>query len=560
MRKKITSMVTLLFFAFFCVSCTSTKKLKIEKETDLPQESAGILGVQKKSGEYIEFVKHGRGRIEGGFIKGFVDNKFLELNRADFKSTVEYWENGIKKYSMIKTNDGKTYKALSAEEKENSIRFRVQLISPELISIPVAEVELLWTINNAPLKTLVAVIGGFALVYGAVRGLIALLKESCPFIYSFDGREYIFDAEPYGGAICPGMQRTEWCNLEHLRPVTGKYRIKITNEVDETQRTDEVKLLVVDHPGGMLVAADETGGMHTFARPQPPDQAYDRDGNSITGRVAADDRLFWVTPENALDPETRNSMKDELTFEFRKPRDVRTVKILFNGCNTLWASQMLRRFLELRGNEVGAHYQMLNERGPFYQALMEWNRDAELYLLQLRVEKPSGWRTMGTMVGGGPFVSESKAYVVDIRDIPGDVLKIRLTPPAGFWMINHIAVDYSDDAPVQATELSAVQGEDSQGQDVLGLLDKTDGRYLEMPEIGNEASLVFEAPQLKNGLERSVFLKASGYYDIHLHAQGESQRGLLKRFREDPDFAIEYGLREYLEWQKDNLNEADGVK
>jgi hypothetical protein len=560
MKKKTVSIFTLLFFVFFCVSCTSTKKLKIEKETDLPKESAAILGVQKKSGEYIEFVKAGRGRIEGGFIQGLIDNKFLELNRADFKYTEQHWENGIKKYSMIKTNDGKTYKVLAAEEKENSIRFHIQLISPELISVPHAEVELLWTIKDAPLKTLVVVLGGAALVVGAGMGLVALLKESCPFIYSFDGREYVFDAEPYGGATCPGMQRTEWCNLEHLRPVAGKYRIKITNEVDETQRTDEVKLLAVDHAPGMLVAADEAGVMHTFARPRPPDQAYDREGNSITGRVVADDRLFWVTPEDALDPETRNSMKDELTFEFTKPDGAQAAKLLFNGCNTLWASQMLRRFLELRGSEVGDYYRVLNQRGPVYQALMDWNLNAELYRLQLLVETSSGWRAKGSLVGGGPFASENKAYMLDIRDVPGNVLKIRLTPPAGFWMINHIAVDYSGDAPVQVAELTVVQGMDSQGQDALGLLDKTDGRYLDMPEIGNEALLVFEAPPLKKGLERSVVIKASGYYDIHLRAEGECQQGILSRFIVNPDAAIEFSLREYQKWRRESTDKAAGVE
>jgi hypothetical protein len=61
----------------------------------------------------------------------------------------------------------------------------------------------------------------FAATIGVLVGsltvaiLIALAsKKSCPFIYSFDGEKYVFDAEPLGGAISKAFERTDYNKLK----------------------------------------------------------------------------------------------------------------------------------------------------------------------------------------------------------------------------------------------------------------------------------------------------------------------------------------------------------
>ena len=79
------------------------------------------------------------------------------------------------------------------------------------------------------------------LAAGTAVGVLIALGESpekppdtsCPFVYSLDGERYHFDSETFAGAAMPGMDRTDYDNLERLLPVGGRYRLRLTNERPE---------------------------------------------------------------------------------------------------------------------------------------------------------------------------------------------------------------------------------------------------------------------------------------------------------------------------------------
>ena len=133
---------------------------------------------------------------------------------------------------------------------------------------------------------------------------------------------------------------------------------------------------------------------------------------------------------------------------------------------------------------------------------------------------------------------------------PEKSYRIELTPPAGFWMINDLAVDYSDDIPLEPQEIEAVAAVDSNGVDIRPLLASTDDCYFAMPNTGDNAEVVFPVPPSSIGTERTLFLKASGYYDIHMGALGEPQHDTLIKIRREPGYAARYAWGEYLQWQK----------
>lgn len=511
MRQKSIAMCTLTVFILFNLACVSYKYESSRESIGTVEawqkwrsdeiKKIEILEIVNKSGERLEFSKGRPGIIAGDAITG-----------------------------------GARVKG----EKEEV----TEIVS---VSVPLAEVESVWVRVKKKDKTRTALktVGGIGLGLVAYIFIRVITSDpSCPFIYSFDGENYIFDAEPYAGAVCRGVQRSEWCGLEHLKEVDGTYRLLVTNEVEETEYVDEIKLLVVDHPAEVRVVPGAWGKIHTAAHPLPPIRAYDRAGRDLTSYVNENDRLFW---HGEAEP------RDELVFEFPRPDNAAGAKLLVNGHNTLWGPESIKRYLVLYGSGLPAWYDEVNRMGPALFKMLNMHLREELYSLQIRVETAAGWQSKGLIVGGPPTIGETKAYPLDLTDVSGDTLRIKLTPPSPFWKINYLAVDYSEDLPLTISEIGAVEAVDHRDRDVKGVLSANDGHYMVMPDTGDSAELVFTAPPPSPGLDRTVILKASGYYNIHLEAKGEPQYDLLERIHSEPGFAVKHALKEYSQWRAETL-------
>lgn len=609
------TLIAFLLFSFGCPIHT-IKKERVETPEAWRGKPVQVLALMTKSGQHIEFPKDKPGYIRGQRIVGEIlpvsKTEKIEVYRTQIQDisrdrtgdiikvilkdgrtylpirgtiqeertklvfdTVVYERTalGLQRVELLK-NDVKTVQKDSKgtilkiidnqEQTYVPVETPVQELSDKYVfktkpssvftsvSIPLTDVELVWVKKVDPGMVFVATIGVIGIVLTGLLLIAIATKESCPFIYSFNGKEYVFDAEPYGGAICQGLKRTDWCGLSHLKEIDGLYKIRITNEVNETQYTDEVKLLVVDHPKGTKAVPDIFGRIHTISQPVPPILAHDAHGRNLLSYVAENDWIYWQTRIEEKDPDRIEDLKDELIFEFPKPDGAEQAKLLFNGCTTLWGSQMLKRFLEFHGERVSAWYEEMNRFGPAFSRVMNLNLREELYSLHIRVETPQGWKSKGMLFGGGPFVSEDKVYRLDLRDVPGSQLRIKLTPPAAYWMINYLAVDYTEDLLVTLNEVGAVSAVDYRGRDIREFLSRTDNNYLVMPLIGDRADLSFPAPPLADGLARTVLAKVCGYYDIHLEADGEPRWHIIDRFFEEPGFAVQYAFREYLKWREAN--------
>jgi len=108
------------------------------------------------------------------------------------------------------------------------------------------------------------------------------LKGSCPMLFAWDGKRisYVKDTAPWSPALglhinaqtVAGIYQTEeWFKIrgDQLVPRDGFYDLRVTAELWEVYYIDHYSLMVVDHPQGTEVFADER-----FAVPPPPLKIY----------------------------------------------------------------------------------------------------------------------------------------------------------------------------------------------------------------------------------------------------------------------------------------------
>ena len=549
MTKKIVSLFTLIAFCLFSFSCmtTTSEVRKVPMVAATAEGTMDVYGIQTKEGKYIEFSDNDPGYLSQNVIKGYRKDSNL-IGKDQIREIIEH-EDPI---YIIKTHDGKQYKGHLTDESKYECQ--------EYISVPLSDVDLVWIKKYFEVEevdsrsTIIVTLVVAALVVSAALSQSPRRSSSgssCPFIYAFDGDNYVFNAEPYGGAFTQGLQRTDWCGLENLNEVDGMYSILVSNELEETQYTDELKLVVVDHPKEVKVAPDLSGGIHTVFDSITPLFAYDGNGKDILPYVEKNDKVFWVSQDKDTSPQNSGSIKEELIFEFPKPKGASKAKLVVNASTTMWGSEAGKIYLDLYGEKIGDWYEDIDNYGPALSLLTKMNIREELFGLHIRVATDNGWKTKGVIFGGGPLASEDKIYSIDVSDVTGDNLRIKLTPPTAFWMINFMAVDYSDDLPISVTEVVAIEAVGHTGQDVSWLLSRTDNQYLVMPNIGDYAKLVFISPPQIPNMDRTHFLKASGYYNMHLQGDGVPQYDLLNRIHTEPGFAVKFAYEEYFKRKKE---------
>lgn len=142
------------------------------------------------------------------------------------------------------------------------------------------------------------------------------LKGSCPFLYTWNGREYMFLKDMMwrsalgmplgimGGSMAyafPDASK-EYLKIpgDFLKAEQGKYKIQVTSELWETIYFDEVKLVAVDHPDSVEIFVDERftpppyPGMDMYKVHNRiiPRSVYDGKGNDLREKVLKKDHRY----------------------------------------------------------------------------------------------------------------------------------------------------------------------------------------------------------------------------------------------------------------------------
>lgn len=153
------------------------------------------------------------------------------------------------------------------------------------------------------------------------------LASSCPFLYVWNGRRYVFLSDIMGvapiGELAPDGTRIR-PNPDQVvrlgdapRAQNGKLTLQVTSEMRETDYFDQLRLAAIDHPASAKVYANEIYSssprppqIYALGDERPPVSAVDDRGNDVLpllreadGRYPADfrrDRILGLADSHSL--------------------------------------------------------------------------------------------------------------------------------------------------------------------------------------------------------------------------------------------------------------------
>lgn len=529
MPKKIVAVAVILAFtATSCIVHTARPHSPDALSRNEGLRDKPIVRVLLKSGQTLDFDSRDPARLVGNSI---VRSKRVKTGG---RITVAPDGDGY----MVTTAKGETYRMIERPRNFNEL---IVGLDP----VPLADVETIWTREVNGGLTALAIFGGIVGTVGVLFALVAIFKESCPFLYSYDGSDYSLEGELYSGAVFKAIERGDMLKLHRLVPVSGEYRLKIANEANETQNTNEMTLVVVDHPKDVDVYAGPDGRVRTVRRPAiRPLSAVDFDGVDFRAAVASIDGDMWGSNPFNKDPELSANWTAGLVLRFPKPAAARKAKLVVRIGNTSWADAVFGRIFGLMGSSMQPWYQKVAADPAIREKTYRFMSEQGV-AFKVQVGVPGGWQDAGFFHPTGPFGIKDDVLEIDVPQTVDDTLTVRLRGGTFFWNVDSAAVDYTTDVPVHVRALTSLSAVDGAGNDVRQALMTVDEDYFSMPEPGQYALVRYAAPPPTPGLERSLFVRSRGYYTIHpTSARPPADLPTLLAIRQQPELFLKYSLLE----------------
>ena len=212
---------------------------------------------------------------------------------------------------------------------------------------------------------------------------------------------------------------------------------------------------------------------------------------------------------------------------------------------------MIREMLSLYGDDIDTWYEKVDNMGGTEiekEQMMQFVVREQLYYLNIMVQERDSWKSHGLIFGGGPLIAETKTYDLDLSNVQGDSLVIQLTPPYGFWTLDYISIEYDEHPAPLLNEVYLTNASDYNNEDIIKTLSSKNDDYHAMPQVGDYFLAEFDALPEAEGLNRTIFLKTTGYYELHLPKDQPMQKQTLYDIVNIPGEVVKYAMRLYESW------------
>jgi hypothetical protein len=509
-KRNFARAIASLMLAALFTSCTVYRVKDMDAKTLAAKgRKSKIIGVTTKTG-YIEFRKKDPAGVKGNGVVGNVYGAY-DIHLYDIADMTP-----AGKRAKVVLKGGDRFQVLSSWRIGDTLKCEV--VRPTWIPLDEVVSASVRTVNAA--ASVFTTLGGAVLLVGALAldvatgdqdegevddtftgQLLSLLDSWSEPSPRRSNKDLLAQKEALNAAEEKEFWIMEWTPVSAEPGEDGKCRLRLENASGAPRGVDEVKLVVVDHPPGVGVAPDCQGVMRTFSNPEPPAHASEGDGRDIMDLVRAKDDVFWRSPGGDSVSDLKTHPRDELTFEFPKPAGACRAKLVVKATNSAWRAQFAGAVLASSGGAATGQ-----KAKPVYQ-------ESEFNKLRVRMLTVFGWETGQVIFVGGPLPAGDMIYDIDLGDVGADKVRLKIDPPAGYWLIDRLALDYSEDVDVEGEEIEAEDVDSPDAAAILEALAVEDGSTLFFEDSGSWSTLTFSFPPPKEGMERTLFLRTVSCYE-----------------------------------------------
>ncbi len=386
--------------------------------------------------------------------------------------------------------------------------------------------------------------GGKTYLDGVMTGLgmiillsiiLAAVKSSCPYVYVFDGNNYIFQGEIYSGAVLRNLERADHLPMPLLQPVKGEYRLRIANELQEMQFVNLAEIQAIRHEQGTQALFDPQGRAQLIADPQLPLTAASASGADVSALTSQKDgQAFFFDEEKAA--------SNFLHLQFSRPSGATAAKLVLRAKNSLWFDYLFGSFAEKWGT---AWPEWIRQQEALPRETRVDRQNDQDFPLAVWVKDAAGqWRLAGRLPLTGPLGWRDMVLPLDPAMLQGEIVELRLETGYRFWEVDYAAMDFSENTGMEVLTLPALSAKDQRGRPQLKALAHDDDTYLRQLQTGEYTDMRFKAMAPPTGQAQTLFLHVKGYYEHVRDFEGEPQLAELQRFLK-PHYFDQFSKQEY---------------
>lgn len=320
------------------------------------------------------------------------------------------------------------------------------------------------------------------------------------------------------------LARDDYMPLRMTPTANNTLQLKISNELQEQQYTDFADLEVITHSEKTKVLADEKGNLYEVADPQPPIAASSNNNENVMAPLLTKDDNALLHFDDTLASDGTNYV----ITKFNKPVGKRSAKLILALKNSYWLDYLYGEMAKSFGSYYNTYVKKQNKRPA--SELLQWAKDQKIPL-EVSVKTKTGWQKITGLTTIGPLATREIVVPLDLKNVEGSSVEVRLSSGFMFWEIDYAAIDFSEENNFSVETISPSVATDETGKDVLPELTKKDGIYLEQPVPGNCVTLEYRCVPQRPNTAQTYILHTRGYYTHERDLKGSPKIAFLKQFK-----------------------------